>query len=200
MLAVWNTILEKALRCVDEVHPDANTANADFYPVSHFLLEAATYIMRVAPIRILGLGKDLPVDDLTAYEDGSGSMPLPSNFLRLASFRMRGWRRAVNVPIFDDGPRYQQQLNPTLRGGEEFPVVALCDGQSRLEYYSSRLGPYAKVEVAKYFPVPSYDEEFPTNLVDVVAWKAAELSLSAMNDSNAAQIAAQKVIEHMQAL
>lgn len=200
MLAVWNDILSKALRCVDEVHPELNTDNAEFFPVSQFLIEAATYVLRVAPPRALGAGKDMPVDSLTAYEDGSGSMPLPSNFLRLASFRIKGWKRTVNIPIFDDSPRYQQQFNITLRGGEEFPVVALCDGLTRLEYFSSRLGPYAEVEVAKYHPVPNYDEEYPASLVDAVAWKAAELSLSAMTDTNAAQIAAQKVIEHIQAL
>lgn len=200
MLAVWNDILSKALRCVDEVHPEVNANNAEFFPSSHFLVEAATYVLRVAPIRTLGSGKDMPIDSLTACEDGSGFMPLPSDFLRLASFKMKGWKRVVNYPIFDDSPRYPQQFNLTLRGGEHFPVVALCDGLTRLEYYSSSLGPFAEVEVAKYYPTPNLEEDFPARLTDVVAWKVAELSLSAMTDTNAAQIAAQKVIEHIQAL
>lgn len=200
MLAVWNDILKKSLRCVDEVYPESGDANIDFFPVSEFLVEAATWVARTVPLRALGLGVKLPISGLTPHADGSGELPLPSDFLRLLSFKMKGWKRTVTNPIYDTDVRYEQQANLTLRGGEIFPVVAICDGESRLEYYSSSLGPYASVDQARYFPYPDIQKEFPEVLIDLTAWKVAELTLSSMNDQASAQLANQRIAEHLQAL
>lgn len=200
MLAAWSDILKKALRCVDEVYPDSGDENLGFFPVEDFVVEAATWVVRVVPLRALGAGVELPTSELNPHTDGSGELPLPSNFLRLAAFRMEGWKRGVTAPIYDTDERYLQQSNLTLRGGENFPVVAICDGGTRLEYYSSALGQYAKVADARYLPRPNVGEAFPENLANITAWKCAELTLASMNDVASAQLAAQKVTEHLQAL
>ena len=199
MLGVWDDILKKSLRCVDEVYPESGDANLEFFPVADFLVEAATWVARAVPLAALGLGKELPEEGFTPHVDGSGELPLPSDFLRLLSFKVKGWKRPVVHPMYDTDVKYLQQANPTLRGGEMFPVVAVCDGKSRLEYYSSKLGVYATLEHARYFPRPNVDEEYPANLIDIVAWKCAELTLSSMNDT-AAQLAAARVTEHLQQL
>ena len=200
MTEIWNTILRKALRCVDEVYPDSEAQNLGEFPIAAFAVEAATWVARVVPTHALGKGQDIPLEGFTPNTDGSGTLPLPSDFLRLVSFRMKGWVRAVNSPIRDTDARYAQQYNKTLRGGEVFPVVALCDGDTKLEYYSSSLGKYAQVMDARYFPIPSDDADFPENLWDITAWKIAEMVLSSMNDVSSAQLASAKVTEHLQAL
>lgn len=199
MTAIWEDILKKSLRCVDEVYPEVNGVTLGVFPVADFLLEAATWVARVVPTRALGLGRELPVDGLTPHADGSGSLPLPEDFLRLVSFRMKGWKKPVTTPIYDTDARYAQQSNPTLRGGVTFPVVAICDGESRMEYYSTPLGVYAEVERASYFPKPNLESDFPANLAYAVAWKCAELTLASMNDT-ATALATQRVAEHIQAL
>ena len=105
----------------------------------------------------------------------------------------------MTTPIYDTDARYAQQSNPTLRGGVTFPVVAICDGDSRMEYYSTPLGVYAEVERASYFPKPNLESDFPTNLAYAVAWKCAELTLSSMNDT-AATLAAERVAEQIKTL
>lgn len=199
MTAIWEDILKKSLRCVDEVYPEVNGVTLGVFPVADFLLEAATWVARVVPTRALGLGRELPVDGLTPHADGSGSLPLPEDFLRLVSFRMKGWKKPVTTPIYDTDARYAQQSNPTLRGGVTFPVVAICDGETRMEYYSSPLGIYAEVERASYFPKPNTEEDFPASLAYAVAWKCAELTLSSMNDT-AATLAAERVAEQIKTL
>lgn len=199
MTAIWEDIIKKSLRCVDEVYPEVNGVTLGVFPVADFLIEAATWVARVVPTRALGLGRELPVDGLTPHADGSGSLPLPEDFLRLVSFRMKGWKKPVTTPIYDTDARYAQQSNPTLRGGVTFPVVAICDGETRMEYYSTPLGVYAEVERASYFPKPNLESDFPASLAYAVAWKCAELTLASMNDT-ATALATQRVAEHIQAL
>lgn len=199
MQAIWQNIQSKALRCIDEVYPEFDPSNDEFFPVTNFLIEAATIVARAVPSRALGSGKELPIEGLVPHSDGSGTLPLPPDFLRLLTFKMVGWMRPVVTPIYDQDTRYIQQSNRILRGGEANPVVALCDGNTRLEYYSSSLGPYAEIEKAKYFPMPSLEESYPEGLIDVTAWKVAELTLSSMADASA-QIAAQKVNDHISLL
>ena len=193
MLEVWQKIQSKALRCIDEVYPEHDD-NEQFFPANDFLVEAAKIVARAVPLRALGRGADIPLDDFIPYADGHAELPLPEDFLRLLSFKMEGWARNADI-IHDEDVRYPQQSNKTLRGGEVNPVVAICD-ETRLECYSSSLGVYAQVKAATYFPTPDTEKEYPEKLLDITAWKVAELTLSSMNDA-AAQIAAQKVNDYL---
>lgn len=190
-------IKERALVCVDEVYSESD---APFFPVEAFLDEAAVWVLRAVPTRLLGAGKELPVDELYASEDGSGSIPLPEDFLRLLRFRMEGWRRPVLATIADTDPRYVQQFNPTLRGGEAKPIVAICEDTRRLEYFSSSRGVRAQVAEARYFGFDKVDDHFPEKLIELTSWKLAEIVLTVMNDTQAMQLCAARVNEIMQVI
>lgn len=199
-MALREHITEKALVCIDEAHAASDKANASLFPVDRMLDEAARWVVRAVPLKALGPGKELPAQSLEAREDGTGSLPLPEDFIRLLRFRMKGWRRPVVVPVRDTDDVYVQQFNRILRGGESKPVVALCEDDRRLEYFSSSKGAGATVEEARYFGFTEVDDTYPERLADITAWKTAELVMAVMNDTAAMQICAGKVTEILQLL
>ena len=199
-MALRQNITEKALVCIDEAHVASDKANASLFPVDRMLDEAARWVVRAVPLRALGPGKELPVQSLEAREDGTGSLPLPEDFIRLLRFRMKGWRRPVVVPIRDTDEVYTQQFNRILRGGESKPVVALCEDDRRLEYFSSSKGAGATVEEARYFGFTEVNDSYPERLADITAWKTAELVLTVMSDMTGIQLCAGKVTEILQLL
>lgn len=199
-MSTWGKIKAKALICIDEAYPDSNGINASFFPVDEFIDEAARWVVRAVPLRALGEGSEIPIEGFKAEADGSGSIVLPSDFSRLIRFRIKGWSRPVLVPIYDTDPRYAQQFNPVLRGGEAKPVAVICENSCKLEYYSSSQGPYAKLQEARYFGFSSMGNDYPIHLVDVTAWKLAELVLTTMNDQPGIQLCAARIGEIMQTL
>ena len=199
-MALRDDIKEKALVCIDEVYGTSDEANASFFPVERMLDEAARWVIRAVPLRMLHPGKDLPVSELEARADGTGELPLPEDFIRLLSFRMEGWRRPVLAPIRNTDDVYVQQFNPVLRGGDSKPVVALCEEERRLEYFSSSRGRDALVAEARYFGFEKVDDTYPERLTDITAWKTAELVLAVLNDAAAMQICTGKVTEILQLL
>ncbi|MEG1622807.1 MAG: hypothetical protein RR330_05485 [Alistipes sp.] len=200
MPQVKDAILRKALVCIDEVYPEANSLNAAFFPLEQFIDEAARFVVNAVPLRALGAGKEFDKSTLLASSDGSGSISLPPDFIRLLRFRIEGWQRPVVAAIYDTDIRYSQQFNKTLRGGNSKPVVVICRDLGRLEYYSSSRGSFAKIAESKYFGYSIMDDTYPLLLVDLTAWKLAELVLSSMNDVPAMQLCAAKVNENMQLL
>lgn len=199
MSQIRENIKNKALVCIDEVYPDA-AENASFFPVDKFLDEAGAAIVRVVPLHVLGFGEDFSNMDFTPNSDGSGRICLPDDFVRLINFKMQGWQRPVVAPIYDTDVKYRQQFNMALRGGEAKPVVAIVNGGKFLEYFSSSDGINAKVETARYFGYSVIDRHYPTILLDITAWKLAELVLSSISDINAAQQCQNKVNELLQIL
>lgn len=191
-------IVNRALLCIDEAYPADEEVDAAFFPVHRFVDEAARLLLPVVPRRLLGKGKPLPVEDFKPRGDGSGSLRLPGDFVRLLCFRMKGWQRTVTEAIDETDPRYAQQFNRVLRGGEAKPVVAVCRGAGRIEYFSSRAGAAAKVDEAYYVGFDTVDDTYPESMVDVTAWKVAELVLGVMNDAGPMQICAARVAELLQ--
>lgn len=182
------SIKARALTCIDEVYSESNTAEAAFFPIEPFIDEAARWVLKTVPLRRLGPGKEFDRKGLVARPNGTGYLPLPEDYFRLIHFRMKGWSRTVFEPIYDTDPRYRQQMNPTLRGGEAKPVVAICENAGRLEYYSSSRGVHAEIEQAHYYGFTTVDNSYPTQLVDITAWKVSELALTVMNDVQGMQL------------
>ena len=185
---VRENIKVRALTCIDEVYSENNASEATFFPIEPFIDEAARWVLKTVPLRCLGTGKEFNRKGLVAQVDGTGYMPLPEDYFRLIHFRMKGWKRAVFEPIYDTESRYRQQMNPTLRGGEAKPVVAICENSGRLEYYSSSRGAEAEIEQACYYGFTTVDDSYPMQLVDITAWKVAELALTVMNDVQGLQL------------
>jgi len=199
-MALRDEIKEKALVCIDEVYATSEAANASFFPVDRMLDEAAGWVIRAVPLRALGSGKDMSAAGLEARADGTGTLPLPEDFVRLLLFRMKGWCRPVIVPIRNTDDAYIQQYNPVLRGGDSKPVVVLCEEERRLEYFTSSRGRDAEIAEARYFGFTTLGDDYPRKLADITAWKTAELVLAVLNDTAAMQICAGRVNEILQLL
>lgn len=198
-------ILAKASRCIDEVYPMPNDINAPFLPTEQFLDEAAEWVIRAVPVRALGAGisVSLPEDDteaLTINEDGSGRVKLQDDFKRLLYFKASDWVRPVITPIYDTDIAYSQQFNPFLRGTIFRPVVAICKGETEIEFFSLRPHNTEATVEYRYFGYSWDEDNYPKELVDATAWKVAELVLISIQSLTAAQACAAKVTDIIQLL
>ncbi len=85
-----------------------------------------------------------------------GSVMLPSDYMRLASFKMNDWDYAVTEAIDENSDEYRMQKSRFgVRGNCQRPVVAIVCGAmgNVLEFYSCKTSS-ATVEKAFYIPEP----------------------------------------------
>lgn len=92
--------------------------------IESFLDSAAEKVLLNLPLHLI------PPDDFSsqnqnARSDGSGYVALPSDFLRLSSFKMTEWDRPVSHPISQEHPLYNLQKNNVTRGKPSKPVCVL---------------------------------------------------------------------------
>ena len=180
-------LIEKVYRCIDETYPDTTEQDLEEFNIPAFLDEAVRWVVKTVPVGALGEGS--PYNLLT----------LPKDFLRLLEFKMDGWKVSVTEALSQDNPKYWQQQNPALRGGNSRPLVFLVKGETELEPY-----PYYEKEVTdkdgkkslvpaintlRVFKMPTDYTNYPDKLLDVTAWKVAELVFSMMQDANGVSVA-----------
>lgn len=127
--------------------------------ISSKIVEAVRRVHSEAPASLLDCVRHFG-DCVEAHADGSGTILLPSDFMRLVSFRMSDWARTVYGATEADSPEGRQQRSPYLfvRGNAERPVcvidvhgAGLC-----LSYYSTREKEH-RVAQATYMPFPAVD-------------------------------------------
>lgn len=207
-MATRSQIVEKAYKCLDEVYPDTPlSSDIDEFHIEDFVDDAIRFIGRVAPVRALGVGvsfvpKKEPQEGentTTQTDDDSylraNPVSLPQGFVRLIAFQMSDWALPVTDALYSDNPRYRQQADPILMGTPKRPVVFICDGDTNLEYYSST----GTITKAQAFVV-SETVDYPAQLSETIAWKTAELVLSAINDAQGVQFAQAQLKQLLEAL
>lgn len=209
-MATRTEIIEKAYKCLDEVYPDTPlSSDIEEFRVTDFVDDAIRFIGRVAPVRALGVGisfvpiqEDKPQEgeNTTSQTDNDSHLrvnpvPLPPGFVRLIAFQMSDWALSVTDALYSDNPRYRQQADPILMGTPKRPIVFICDGDTNLEYYSST-GTIKKAQAFVVSGAPNYPEQ----LSEAIAWKTAELVLSAMNDMQGVQFVQAQLKQLLEAL
>ena len=193
-MSIKESIVARASRCIDEVYPSPNDINAPFLPIEQFIDEAANWVIRVVPVRALGKGTKATVSGSNGVAD------MPESFCRLISFTCKSWHRPVIVPIYDTDAVYLQQANPYTRGTAHRPVVAICEGETKIEFYPA-IDASATMLYFKFDPKKNSDwENIPEILVPVIAWKTAEVVLTSISSIASAQACQAKVNELIQAL
>lgn len=200
-----DSIIKKAYLCIDEVYPENNNyQDMDLFNVGEYLDQAARIIVKIVPIRALGPGVDLKKEDIdiTIHDDGACEVTLPSTFERLISVQAHDWAYPLTMAFDGDSPKYQQQYNRVLRGTKHRPIAFLVNGGEKLVLYSTEKTTVANDAIKEFrgFMFESVDDNYPTRLHDITAWKTAELVLSAMNDVPAAQICQAKTQEILESL
>ena len=174
------------LGCIDEVLPGDAVNLGLNYPIGQFMNEAAVQLLLTAPLHLV------PLEDFSdavpdVYPDGHGRVELPEGFLRLAEFRMRGWRRSVFSPYGRSDSSYARQSNPYTRGDEFCPAVVL--DERYLYYYALPEHTEHAIEGALAVARIPVGEEYPRRLVAPMAWLAACKALAVMNEAEAAAVA-----------
>lgn len=130
----------------------------------------------------------------TRVGNGSGYIQLPDDFLRLVTFQMSDWRKAVTTPITEDNALYLQQSSryPGIKGNPQKPVVAVvhdADGLL-LEFYSCTGGKDVYVKKAEYMPIPKIKEgriRLSEKLVQAVVYQTASLVAQSVGNDAVAE-------------
>jgi hypothetical protein len=159
------------------------------------IAEAARVVMRDAPSYLLdgGVAFGESISWFSREGIGGGSILLPQDFLRLVSFQMSDWSRAVTSAILEDDPFYELQSSryPGVRGNPQKPVVALSQQPIGLvlEFYSCTAGEGVRVKRATYLPIPTISDGhiiFCEKLRPAVVYYAAYLTALSINQPDVA--------------
>lgn len=78
--------------------------------------------------------------------DGTGTITVPVDFLRLHTLKMTEWSKPVHIAISIDHPLYRNQLNKYTRGHKDKPVVVLNRVTSSLPKVNYNILTYYSVE------------------------------------------------------
>lgn len=128
------TLIGEVLVKIDELMPQAegvqfNLANSDnsnvvqIY-VNSLLDESAKHILQIAPLHIL-IPSICLENAVFAVGAEVGFVYMPSDYLRLKSFKLSSWLQEVTIPITTEDPKYALQKYRATRGGAAKPVVVL---------------------------------------------------------------------------
>ena len=119
----------------------------------------AAETVKNAPLLDLGEGQpfggDILWDEVPGH--GAGSVILPTDFLRLVTFRMSGWRQPATL-IDGTSPRaaWQRSPFPGVHGNPCHPVALIRPSAvgNQLHFFASDDGRHAHIVEARYIPVP----------------------------------------------
>jgi hypothetical protein len=147
------------------------------------LNECATDLLLSHPINRLEVTNTTPV--LTPKSDGSGTMPLPLDFLRLVSFQVVGFVRPVTELLDRLDPRVKLQYQRYTRGGKAKPV-AVREITNLFHYFS--LSPLDTHTLDHFSYIKNQlPETLSDDLVDGLTWLTASKALTALGHINEAQ-------------
>lgn len=170
---------------------DVNTLALDDI-VRSKILEAVVRVHTSAPTHMLEEGHNFG-DSIFWGDQESGWVLLPQDFMRLISFEMSDWERAVYTAISPTDPEYalQRQRVKALRGTAQKPVCVITtrpEGKA-LEFYSCK-SEDAYVSRGQYLPYPKVDEEDGIDICErcytAVVYAAASLVLLTLGEGEKA--------------
>jgi hypothetical protein len=190
-MSAEENIKAKALKCIDEVYPSADTLNDTYFPVDDFLDEAVRWVIDVVPPHIL-TKREQATPDGGDIEDGVVTwVNTTIGDARIVYFKMDDWARPADM-IYEDSPIYRQQKNKVLRGTPSRPIaVRMLDGKTIEAYTSDSDTPQDSTVY-----IVSYDaNNIPEKAEAMCAWKLAEIVLLSMGDMQNASACTARVNE-----
>ncbi len=170
------------------------------------IIDAVRAIHEAADSSLLDDGEEIPVEstvtviqnqiDGAAYQNGTGYVTLPDDFMRLVIFKMKKWKRPVVEAISDTDPRYflQKSRFVGIRGGTEKPVCAITTGGASkvLEFFSLSPGETdLEVEKHRYLPLPAIEDDtikMCRKLVRPIYYQCAALVALSLKDQSSANL------------
>lgn len=172
----------KVLQRIDEVGGNNNTNS---FPIKEMLNDATNRLLITAPLRLFKNPTDFKTNVITVNADGSGSVILPNNFIRIISFKMNEWQRAITSVSDCHSAEYQKQFNKITRGGISKPK-AFIKGD-KLEYFSLPSNATHNIIEAKCLcKMDADDVNFPELLINPLLWLTASLIFDITNEHDKA--------------
>lgn len=128
----------------------------------------------------------------------TGYIDLPTDFLRLYSFKMDGWDTEVIEAIGTQHPRYKLQKHSVTMGGVNKPVVVIKSVAANkvLYYYSLADGATHTVSESLYIK-ETLPENLTDDLTDFIAWQCASDVFLSIEETAASNAAKQKLVDLM---
>ena len=143
------------------------------------------------PVKALGKGDDSSAstitDEVATFDNVGG---------RFLWAKGGGWDRVVSSFIYDDNPRCAQLNDPIFGASTTRPVVVINKGGKTIELH--KVSEASTVGIMPYAASGDGWTYLPSEFLGIVAWKVAELVLSAISDVNGAAVCANKVNEHLE--
>ncbi len=179
------------MKKMDELTPYSEglvlTSSASQKPIEgtidSILDECARDILLSHPLSKLPLTSIIPTP--IGQTDGSGLIQLPSDYLRLVSLQINGFKRDIVNLITPEDPLYKLQSNPFVRGSKSKPIAFLAQkvvgGTPRqvIHYFSLNIGDTHATEQFVYVAlIPA--ENLNSYLLDGLGWLAASKALVAL--------------------
>lgn len=193
------TIINKIQTKMNEITPYSGGDIINNGLVGEILNESTRTFLRSAPLHLLPTTDADDTEDGTEYTGESydfttGYVSVPSDYLRLASFKMEDWLTSVSIAISQESSLYQRQKLKHVRGGIEKPIVALVTGKNGriLEYYSVK-GNH-KIDHF-YYVADTAPKDLRDDLIDGLTWQAAGDCFQILHEPELAKIAFQRVNE-----
>lgn len=192
-------LIKKVYRCIDETYPDTTEQDLEEFNIPAFLDEAVRWVVKAVPVGALGEGYKIS----NIIYDLEKKVVLPSGFLRLLRVKCKEWKTAVVDARPETDPKYWQQQNPALCGSNSRPIAFLTNGGTHLDIfpkgtidelrvfrmdYSTNIGGDLPVLPLGETIDDTYTQldytNYPDKLLDITAWKTAELVFTMMQDTN----------------
>jgi hypothetical protein len=153
--------------------------------IDELLDESALEILLKAPFYRLPVYK---ATNLTAKKDTNddriGSITLPNDFIRLVSFKMKGWLQPVLSFALPGDAVAIKQSNKYIRGGVAKPVAVLYkdDTSMYINYYSVASASDHEVTEFNYIKSLTADGITDDQLVDAMCWICAGKTLGIIGE------------------
>ena len=189
-MAIKSTdITTKAELCVDETL-SSSTFDSNYLPIENFVDEAVRWVIDSVSVKALGPGKSqeaIIINGVATLSNVDG---------RFLWAKGGGWDRVVSSFIYDDNPRCAQLKDSVFGASPSRPTVVVSLGGKTIEMH--RVEGRSTVGIMPYHSSDDVWDFLPSEFLDIVAWKVAELVLSAISDVNGASVCANKVNEHLE--
>jgi len=184
---------------MDEVSPFTENELVDSTFIDGFLNNAVKEILMKVPLRII-TPAILSATGQISNTDGTGQLLIPSEYLRLWSFKMEEWDEAVTTAITPEHWKYKLQKFTITRGKPSKPVVVEITSHPKgvssitryLKYYSVLSN--HTVEDA-YYVKYVVAETLQETLTDVLAYQVAGNVFLSQNRQDMAKAMYDKVGE-----
>lgn len=174
-----NEIISKVRQRIDEV--GVSEVISLGFPIESFVNESTNQALLDSPTLFHDNVVDFSSSTITSNSDGSGSVDLPSGYVRLVEFKMKGWSHSIYKPSENRDATLALQANPATRANPRRPLVVVASG--KLLFFTIDVESLPEIDVAKAQIYKTDFISYPEELSDAISWLAASKVLQVMNEN-----------------